>query len=378
MAIFEDAYTAVLLGQPFFGQLLTKLNVKAEMDPNVCGTAAVSKDTLFYHPPYFETLSDDEGIAAVTHETLHAVLAHLVDIDMYHDSGIGPDGKPFDFEKFNEACDYIVNDIIKQNNIGALSPDWFWDAAYPHTMTPGEIYEHLPKRPPGKSNKNGQSGQDQHNYQGASQGTPGITPADVQAAANTAQAMGSLPVGMERMIAEVTRPKHSPWAMLRTALLEAFRGTERSTWKRLNRHMLARGVIMPGRTGYATKKIGVVVDTSGSIGDELIKCFGGHMGAILTDARPQSINVYWVDAEVHRVDTVKTGQDLKKILSGKIPGGGGTDMTKGVDAAFHDKCEQCVVLTDGYTPFGNPSRKPVIWAITSGVIAPHGKTIKIC
>jgi predicted metal-dependent peptidase len=383
MAIFDDAYTAILLGQPFFGQLLTKLNLeKRPATDQVIKTLAVSHDTLFYNEAFFASLSDDEGIAAITHEVLHAVMAHMVDIDMYRQSMIGPDGKAFNQEKYNEACDYVVNDVIKQNQIGALSPNWYWDPAYPHTMTPAEIYAALPDRPRNNNqpNKAGQSGQDTHISQGASQaaGNTGITPADVQAAANTAKAMGSLPVGMDRIIQEVVKPRHSPWAMLRTAMLEAFRGNERSTWRRLNRHMLPRGVIMPGRTGFATNRVGVVVDTSGSIGDELIALFGGHMAAILTDAKPKEIKVYWTDAEVHRVDTIKNGQQLKQILKGSIPGGGGTDMPTGIKAAIRDKCESIAVLTDGYTPFGNAPKLPVVWAITSDVKAPYGKTIKIC
>lgn len=381
MAIFDDAYTAVLLGQPFFGQLLTKLKIQEDVSGQQVPTLAVSHDTLYWHRPYFDKLSDDEGVAAITHEVLHAVMAHMIDIDMYQSSMIGPDGKPFDPGKYNEACDYVVNDVIKQNNIGKLSPTWYWDAAYPHTMTPAEIYPMLPKSPNnggGRSNKAGQSGQDGHISQGASQGQGAITPADVQAAANTAKAMGSLPVGLDRIIQEVTRPKHSPWAMLRTAMLEAFRGNERSTWRRLNRHMLSRGVIMPGRTGYATERVGVVVDTSGSIGEELLQLFGGHMGAILTDAKPKEIKIYWTDAAVHRVDTVKTGQQLKQILQGKIPGGGGTDMPTGIAAAVRDKCRSIAVLTDGYTGFGTAPKVPIVWAITTNVVAPYGKTVKIC
>jgi predicted metal-dependent peptidase len=382
MANFDDSYTAILLGQPFFGQLLTKLRIERDETGQSVPTLAVSHDTLYWHPPYFEKLSDDEGIAAITHEVLHAVMAHVVDIDMYAQSMIGPDGKAFDPDKYNEACDYVVNDVIKQNKIGALNPNWYWDPAYPHTMTPAEIYAALPHRPRqnNQPNKAGQSGQDTHISQGAAQanGNTGITPADVQSAAATAKAMGALPVGMDRIIQEVTKPRHSPWAMLRAAMLEAFRGTERSTWRRLNRHMLPRGVIMPGRTGFATNRVGVVVDTSGSISDELLQLFGGHMAAILTDAKPREIKVYWTDAEVHRVDTIKTGQQLKKILQGKIPGGGGTDMPEGIKAAVDDKCDSIAVLTDGYTPFGNAPKRPVVWAITSDVQAPYGKTIKIC
>ena len=45
-------------------------------------------------------------------------------------------------------------------------------------------------------------------------------------------------------------------------------------------------------------------------------------------------------------------------------------MPEGVEAAVADGCNSVVVLTDGYTPFGDPQPKPVIWAITSSGVTP--------
>lgn len=387
MAIFDDAYTAVLLTQPFFGQLLTKFKIQPEPDASHVPTLAVSVDTLFYHPPYVEAMSDDECIAAITHEVMHGMFAHLVEMDMYHESGIGPDGKAYDQDKYNRAADYVINDLIKVNGIGELGAGWCWDAAYPHTMTPAEIYEALPsngggggKGGSGGKGSGGPQSHDKHLFNGAAgnQKQNAIQPQDVQSAFETAKALGNVPAGIERLIGSIIRPKHSPWAMLRNAVITAMRGNDTTTWRRLNRHMLPRGVVMPGRTGFACGRIGVVVDTSGTIGDELLALFGSHVGAILTDARPKEIMVYWTDAAVHRVDTLRNGQQLRQMLGEPVPGGGGTDMECGIDAAVSDKCEIVVVLTDGYTSFTKGPRRPVIWAMTTEVQAPYGRTIKIC
>lgn len=379
MAIFDDAYTAVMLTQPFFGQLLTKFKVEpTERFP----TLAVSLDTLFYNPTFIESISDDECIAAITHEVMHGMFAHLVEMDMYHESGIGPDGKPYEQDKYNRAADYVINDLIKQNNIGTIGAGWCWDAAYPHTMTPAEIYEVLPSDPPsggGKGKGAGQQSHDTHVSDGAAgnQKQNAIQPQDVQSAFETAKALGHVPAGIERLIGSIIRPKHSPWAMLRQAVISAMRGHDTTTWRRLNRHMMSRGVVMPGRTGFACGRVGVVVDTSGSIGDELLQLFANHMGAILSDAKPREIKVYWTDAKVHRVDTVKSGQDLRRAVE-KPVGGGGTDMECGIKAAGADGCDIVVVLTDGHTPFTKGPKRPVIWAMTTDVQAPYGRTIKIC
>jgi predicted metal-dependent peptidase len=379
MAIFDDSYTAVMLGQPFFGSLLSKLAVE---ETKAIKTAAIAPGKILYNNDYFTKLSDDEGIAAVTHEVMHACYMHLVEMEGYGTSGIGPDGKPYDPQRYNEACDYVINDLIKLNKIGELSPTWLHNPNYTYAMIPADIYAMLPPSPPGGGargpNGKGQSSQDEHQSEGAGSDPNGIDESDIMQAYESAKAMGNVPQGIDRLIQEVRRPKHSPWAMLRSACLAAMKGNDTSTWRRLNRHALGRNLVMPGRTGYACGPLAVVVDTSGSIGQEMIDLFAGHMSAILTEAKPEMIHVYWVDAEVHRHDKVKTGADLNRMLHQPVPGGGGTDMTKGINAAIRDKCEIVVVLTDGYTPFGSkPKTTKVVWGCTTEVVAPYGKTVKL-
>lgn len=375
MANFDDSVTRVLLGQPFFGQLLMKLGHIADTS---IPTACITRTDIRYNPEYFaKELDDDNGVAAVTHEVLHGAFMHLVDMAMYLRSGIGPDGKPYNNEKMNRAMDYVINDLIKVNQIGKIKDSWYWSSNYPYTMTPQEVYCMLPDEPP----KNGQGGQDQHDPSGGNDPTKpdAITPMDVVQAANAAEALGRIPKGLERLIASVRRPTHSPWAMLRKAVQSAIGGNDAATWRRLQRRLITRKIGAPGRVAYGCNRVGVVVDTSGSIGEEMLRLFGGHMGAILTDARPREILVYWTDAKVHRVDLVKTGGALRSLLQKSVPGGGGTCMPEGVNAAVKDGCEAVVVLTDMYTPFGNPQKVPVIWGAVGNpsAKAPHGTTIHL-
>ena len=374
MANFDDSMARVLLSQPFFGQLLMKFEHVADKS---IPTACITRTSIRYNPEYFDTLTDDEGVAAVTHETLHGAFLHLTDMAMYLASGIGPDGKPYDNAKMNRAMDYVINDLIVANKIGKLSPNWLHSSSYTYNMTPQEVYCMLPDEPP----NNGQSGQDQHDPSGGDDPTKpdAITPVDIAQAASVAEAMGRIPVGLERLIESVRKPRHSPWAMLRKAVQSAIGGNDATTWKRLQRRLSTRHIGAPGRTAFGCNRVGVVVDTSGSIGEEMLQLFGGHMGAILTDARPREILVYWTDAKVHRVDTVNNGGALRSLLQKQVPGGGGTDMPEGVEAAVKDGCEAVVVLTDMYTPFGNPQKVPVIWGAVGNpsAKAPHGTTIHL-
>jgi predicted metal-dependent peptidase len=374
MADFVDSVTRVLLCQPFFGQLLMRYEHVA--DPSI-PTACITRTSIRYNPEYFDKLTDDEGLAAVTHEVLHGAFMHLSDMAMYAATGIGPDGKPYDNMKYNRAADYVINDLIEVNKIGKLSPTWLHDGAYNYTMTPQEVYAMLPSEPP----SNGQAGQDAHDPgAGDDPSKPdAVTPVDIVQAAAAAESLGRIPKGLERLIGSLRKPTHSPWAILRKAVQSAIGGNDAATWRRLQRRLITRRIGAPGRVAFGCNRVGVVVDTSGSIGDVMLRLFGGHMGAILTDARPKEIKVYWTDAAVHRVDSVANGGQLRTLMQKQVPGGGGTDMPKGVEAAVKDGCEAVVILTDGYTPFGNAQKCPVIWGIVGNdnAKAPHGTTVHL-
>lgn len=370
MADFNDSVTRVLLTQPFFGQLLMRYEHLAD---TAIPTACITRTAIKYNPEYFAKLTDDEGIAAITHEVLHGAFLHLSDMAMYAASGIGPDGKPYSAMKYNAAADYVINDLIAVNRIGKLGSGWLHSSTYNYTMTPQEVYAMLPDDPPG--------GQDMHDTSGGDDPSKpdAITPVDIVQAAAAAEAMGHMPKGLERLIGSMRKPRHSPWSMLRKAVQSAIGGNDAATWRRLQRRLVTRHIGAPGRVAFGCNRVGVVVDTSGSISDEMLQLFGGHMGAILTDARPKEILVYWTDAQVHRVDMVKTGAQLRTLTQKQVPGGGGTDMPQGVNAAVKDGCEAVVVLTDMYTPFGDPQKVPVIWGAVGNenAKAPHGTTIHL-
>lgn len=384
---FEDCATVVMLTQPFFATLLMK--VQHVEDPNQ-PTCYVANKKLGYNPAFFASLTQDEGVFVVCHEILHLVYMHLDSMRRYHASGMGPDGKAYNHKLMNCATDFPINDALKVSNIGTMPKVGLWEARFPHTMLPEEVYEILNKEleekckggkgSPGDGMPEG--GFDEHNLDKDSPDEmPAITPADVMQAVNVARmSRGSLPAGIDRLIAEIKKPSVSPWKQLRQMVITAMHGRDASSWNRLQRRMIVRGIGMPGPIAHGSGHIGIVIDTSGSIGQEMLNLFAGHMAAIIDEAKPREVTLFWVDTDVGRVDKIKTSTQLRDMLMSKAfraPGGGGTDMPVGVEAAMNAKCDVCVVLTDGYTPFGEQQKKPVIWAITSSVKSPVGKTVHI-
>jgi len=111
-------------------------------------------------------------------------------------------------------------------------------------------------------------------------------------------------------------------------------------------------IIMPSMY-QPVPSIAVVVDTSGSIDDDMLAQGLAEIGGILKNmGYKDGVSVLSVDACVHECRKVFRPEQV--VLSG----GGGTDMGAGIKAAAKLKPipNIVVVLTDGYTPW--PEAKP--------------------
>ena len=380
---FNAGVQALLLAEPFYGALLLKLK---HVPKEGIGTLATDGAAIYYDPEFMALQNEDQAMFCVAHEVGHCAWMHHDRIKHYIDTGIGPDGHALDMKLFNMALDYPMNHglLVGRHTVGEYPAGIkiCLDNRYHVDMTPEEVYCDLKQRQDA-----GESLGDAHDEHlpspgagdGTADGTPqqgAITAADVMQAASACKAVkGTLPAGIDRLLGGITKPQHSPWKRLRKAVNNALSGHDSTTWRRLQRRMIVRGVGMPGRTLQGAGHVGIVLDVSGSIDDEMLALFGGHMAAIIDDARPSMVTIYWTDTAVVRVDTVKNGTQLRSLLGKGAPAGGGTDMPVGVAAARADKCDAVVVLSDGWTPFceGN-----VIWAITTqGLTSPYGTTIFI-
>ena len=380
---FDDAVSVLLLSQPFFGNLLLRMrHIPDESIP----TLYVSRTELHYSPDFMDSLTEPEAIFVVAHEVMHQAWQHLPRLQHYIDTGVGPDGKALDRRLMNMALDFPMNHALVVAKIGQPMPKEKFPLCldpkrFPETMTPEEVYCILAKEQEEQGGGGG-GGEplDEHDSEPDKNGEPdAITPADILQAAEVHKAIkGCYPGGMERVLDKIRKPDKSPWARLRKFVTSGLPGADRTSWRRLQRRMIVRGVGMPGPVKQGAGVVGVVGDTSGSIGADTLNLFASHMAAIMDDARPLEVRIYWTDTRVNQLDVVKTPSELRRVFTHPIKGGGGTDMPVGVQAAIDDKCDIVVVLTDGYTGFGRASPVPVMWAITDHSIrAPHGETIHI-
>jgi predicted metal-dependent peptidase len=145
---------------PFFARLAYKLNL---VEDRRYETAATNGISLFFNPEHVWNLKTDEAVLLWAHEVLHPA--------MHHDTRRG--GR--DAGLWNQACDYVVNDILKKSGFD-LPSDYLHDSVF-ENMTAERVYEILDQSPPGNgpneaednSDDQGQ-GQGEDQQQGKDQG----------------------------------------------------------------------------------------------------------------------------------------------------------------------------------------------------------------
>ena len=168
---------------------------------------------------------------------------------------------------------------------------------------------------------------------------------------------GEIPEHWKRWADDVLTPPEIPWqALLRSLVNSAVTAAGRAdyTYRRVSRRQYAvDDVVLPG-LGESVVRSAVIVDVSGSVGDESLGVALREVRGILESSR--SVRVYAVDSQVQAAADVFSVSEIKRILKG----GGGTDMGVGIMQAMESKPDVIIVITDGLTPWPANPGVPVI------------------
>lgn len=140
------------------------------------------------------------------------------------------------------------------------------------------------------------------------------------------------------------------------------------TWQRPSRRGNPTGVIMP-RLIKPTPEVSCVVDTSGSMSDDMVKAALAEVNGVVRAIGQREVPVICCDAIAGKAQRV---QDASLV---NVKGGGGTDMRIGI----RESIEQCpnakviVLLTDGFTPY--PDAMPAGYELIVALIGNQDKSL---
>ncbi|TRZ84391.1 MAG: hypothetical protein D4R83_08865 [Streptomycetaceae bacterium] len=174
-----------------------------------------------------------------------------------------------------------------------------------------------------------------------------------------AKGVGSIPGELLRWAQELLEPTID-W---RKALAGAFRtslatvlGRRDYVYTRPSRRQSAmrignHEIILPSMRKPAPPAIAIIVDTSGSIGNDEITLFLSEVdGIVKANGISQGVTVIPCDADIGEIQKLRS---RGAITSLKMTGGGGTDIGVGIAAAgkLRPTPKIVIVLTDGFTPW---------------------------
>jgi len=242
------ARVKLLFQQPFFGTLITRLQIAAA--DAWLPTMAVDGKYLYYNHQFVDALKQEELEFVFAHEILHMCYDH-----------VGPTGRRGDREPrlYNCACDYVVNNELIKLNIGKLPTGDFEGLKDPKYDNWGseDVYDDLQKQQkqmtsqqagdmldkmldqlldehmtgPSGDDENGEPKDGKEGPNGKEFGKGPSQMSDEERrqlreemkqhiinAAKQAKGRGNVPAGVERMIQELTAPKMDWRSLLQNQL----------------------------------------------------------------------------------------------------------------------------------------------------------------
>ena len=387
---------ALLLKEPFYGHLLS--GVVRRIDDKV-DTAAVSLTPhglhLIVNPEFFmKELKKDERVAVIKHEALHLLFRHLY----------RPLIQKGDAKLFNIAADLVVNQHVAPWPLPEMAvtlrefPDmdleanqtleWYYeklkslnDAMQAGKNTGSPQSEEALGRVMGEPQQGdhsfwfagggegfGEAGPDGQG--GGAELTEGLRramEADLERHLlrardhSASKGWGNLPAEIRTELEAIAQRRKPQVDWKRTLRLFASSGY-RTEVVATQRRMSKRFGTFPGIRIRRKQRLAVVIDTSGSIGDEeLVVFFREIHGIWKNDA---DVIVIECDADVQRT------YDYKGKTPKAVEGGGGTRFDPAlawVSNPRNGTFDACIYLTDGHA--GEPQvrpRCPMLWVITAG------------
>ena len=384
------ARVGLLLRHPFFGNMATRLRIKAadEWLP----TAAVDGRNLYFNTQFFNAMSNKEIEFVIAHEILHCVFDHL---------GRREDRDPI---LHNIASDYIVNNLLVRDRIGEKPKivDCYQDFKY-DGWTSEEVYDELFK----EAEKNGKEliealgelldehldaegdSSDDNDANGngpegnVSKKKPKYSKEDLKKIkdeikegmmqAAQAAGAGNTPGEVARMIKELTEPKMNWRELLRQQIQSTIRNDY--TFSRPSRKGWHSGAILPGMNYMDTIDIAIALDMSGSIGDDQAKDFLGEIKGIMDQFKDYKIKLWCFDTDVYNEQDF-SADDGDALTDYEILGGGGTDFMVNWQYMKDNDIQpkKFIMFTDGYAwdSWGDPDWCETIFIIHSN----HNKNLE--
>ncbi|MBY0524768.1 MAG: hypothetical protein K2R98_15290 [Gemmataceae bacterium] len=359
--------------------------VRVALDDRVPTMGVFASGRMVVNPAFARTLNERELIFVLAHELFHLALRT-------HDRAVGSD--PL---RFNYAHDYIINDILrlelqfKQVPAGGL--DWPGARKLSAEEIVLEMEKDPSKAPPksgnvwrsgagaGRSDRSSGTGGDVFDDGMEREWFPDAEAADrvaeteaVRAAAAKALSLGKVmatmkgagrgsdPGSSNQLVTALRGMYRTPWEAALQRWLESVSPGDRTFVRPSRRGAERTDVVMPGRRreGWV---LNVVLDTSGSMTDEIPRALGAISGFCESVAVDQ--------VRLVQCDTAVTSDRFlspSELETHEVSGYGGSDLSPALRHLADDaRVEAVVVVTDGEIEYPREEMPyALLWVIPAG------------
>lgn len=274
----QKAKTRLVMGHPYFA--MTALKMEYIADESV-GTMSIGTKNIKYAPSFVQSLHIDELTAVLAHEVLHYLLGHVI-------RGLGKD-----HDDWNEACDYVVNAILRKANF-KLPANHLYNPRY-ENMDAEQVYQiiHSKKEKQDQQQDSGDDGEGTGKSQDKSlpQNWGKIEKPErdanikeieneireaAEAAKDSAKKQGKgISEMLEAVLKDVIEPKMSWREILQKFIAEIAKNDY--SWQRPNNRYLPSGLYLPCLHSIEVGKVAFAIDTSMSVNDKLLAEFVAEM-----------------------------------------------------------------------------------------------------
>lgn len=404
------ARTRLILEKPFIGALVMHLPL-VPADAAWCETIATDARAFYFNPRYIAELDFAQTQFVLAHEAMHCALAHFARRN--HRSP----------RRWDIAADYAVNLLLMDDGLRP-PPGALLNAEF-RGLSAEEIYPLIPPDPAGRT-------LDRHLFDAA--GAPDVADpagevADTRQQGDEARSVnsGSAPgdgwddAGNESRKTSAGGPPHLASAREREALARKWHGRLAAaaqqarqagrmgeSWLRTIddllqprlpwRHLLARYMMSIARDDYSFQRLSrregdallprlasgevdlyIVLDTSGSIGNEELAQFAAEVDALKAQIRAR-VTLHACD---ERLDargpwTYQAWEPL--VLPQRMSGGGGTSFVPAFEwvESEHLRPDLMLYFTDADGAFlPRAPDYPVIWLVKGKAAVPWGERIQL-
>lgn len=383
--IISASLLRLRMKSPFFATLSLFTNFHATQ---TLPTAGTDGRDIFFNPDFLRSLPSALVDSLLLHQVLHAALLHV------------PRRGVREREKWNIAADIVVNGMIAQIGGFQLPPDAVRHLQLEH-LSVEEIYEliqlqhiNLPKNyqldllsQPASGNGKGNEEKEGEGRESASNSSLNQQKCSQMeaywqnamqqaiAVARTSNSQGSVPAFLQRELGALTRSQLDWRSYLWRYLVRT-----PTDFTGFDRRFIGRKLYLEALEGESVQ-VFVAIDTSGSIGDKLLRLFLSEVKGILNSYPHLKCELYYADAEAYGPYSIQSYEEIPKPV-----GGGGTSFVpffNKVNANWDwNSSGVCVYLTDGYGTFPREAPAfPVLWVVTPGGLAlerfPFGEAVRL-